>query len=93
MTNTTIWRGLQVEAETGFSRSTILRRCHAGLFPRPVALGRRSVGWPAQEVTAVNAATIRGESEADVRQLVCDLEKQRRTLFREHRRPLESGEK
>lgn len=84
MTEYTIWRGPQVEAEIGFSRSTILRRTREGLFPKPIALSRRSVGWRAQEVAAINAAVIRGASEDDIRQLVCDLEKQRTTLFREN---------
>lgn len=80
MTQYTIWRGPQVEAETGFSRSTILRRTHAALFPRPIALGRRSVGWRAQEVVAVNAAVIRGASDDELRQLVRQLEKLRKTM-------------
>lgn len=78
MTQYTIVRGPQVEAETGFSRSTILRRQHAGLFPRPIALGRRSVGWRAQEVEAINAAMIRGASEDEQRQLVRQLEDSRK---------------
>ena len=83
MTRYTIIRGPQVEAETGFSRSTILRRTHAGLFPRPIALGRRSVGWRAEEVASVNAALIRGASEDDIKRLVCELEAQRRDFARE----------
>ncbi len=83
MTEYTIWRGPRVEAEIGFSRSTILRRTREGLFPQPIALSRRSVGWRAQEVAAINAATIRGASEDEIRQLVRDLEHQRRNVFPE----------
>lgn len=80
MNETTIIRSPQVEAETGFSRSTILRRQHAGLFPRPIALGRRSVGWRAKEVAAINAAVIRGASEDEQRQLVQQLEARRKNI-------------
>ena len=80
MTQFTIVRGPQVESETGLSRSTILRRTHAGLFPRPIALGRRSVGWRAQEVAAINAAVIRGADEDELRQLVRHLEATRKTI-------------
>ena len=80
MTTTTIWRGPQVQAEIGFSRSTILRRTKQGLLPKPIALSRRSVGWLALEIAAVNAALIRGASEDDLRQLVRQLEESRKTL-------------
>jgi len=39
----------QVEAMTGFSRSTLYARIAAGEFPKPIKLGgpnSRSVGWP-----------------------------------------------
>jgi len=34
-----------VKARTGLSRSTIYLRISDGLFPKPVALGGRAVGW------------------------------------------------
>ncbi|MXX69935.1 MAG: AlpA family phage regulatory protein [Gemmatimonadales bacterium] len=34
-----------VLARTGLSRSTIYVRLDQGLFPRPVSLGARAVGW------------------------------------------------
>ena len=73
----TILRRKGVEAETGYSRSTIYLRISQGLWPRPVSLGARAVGWPAMEVDAVNAARIAGKSDEDIRALVTRLEAQR----------------
>jgi len=41
-----------VISQTGLSRSTIERRIAAGLFPKPVRLGTRSIAWRAAEVDA-----------------------------------------
>jgi predicted DNA-binding transcriptional regulator AlpA len=41
-----ILRRKQVEAETGCSRSTIYLRNSQGLWPKPVTIGPRAVGWP-----------------------------------------------
>ena len=40
----------EVLARTGLSRSTIYVRLEQGLFPRPVSLGGRAVGWIESEV-------------------------------------------
>ena len=74
---TTILRRKQVEAETGYSRSTIYLRIAQGLWPKPVALGARAVGWPACEVAALNAARISGMAEADIQNLVSRLQAKR----------------
>ena len=70
----TIVRRNVVEAETGYSRSTIYLRISQGLWPRPVTLGSRAVGWPAREVAAINAARIAGRSDPEIRSLVARLE-------------------
>ena len=70
----TILRRKQVEAETGYSRSTIYLRISQGLFVKPVSLGARAVGFPASEVAALNAARIAGKAEGDIRALVKRLE-------------------
>ena len=70
----TILRRKQVEAETGYSRSTIYLRISQGLFIKPVSLGARAVGFPAGEVSALNAARIAGKTESDIRALVAKLE-------------------
>jgi prophage regulatory protein len=73
----TIFRRKQVEQATGYSRSTIYLRISQGLWPRPVSLGPRAVGWPACEVAAVNAARIAGQSDDQIRALVGRLEQNR----------------
>ena len=40
----------EVQRRTGLSRSTIYVRLDQGLFPRPVSLGARAVGWIDSEV-------------------------------------------
>ena len=75
---TTILRRKQVEAESGYSRSTIYLRISQQLFVKPVSLGARAVGWPAHEVSALNAARIAGKSEAEIRALVAKLETSRK---------------
>ena len=56
-----ILRRKQVQALTGLSRSTLYLRIAQGVFPRPVSLGARAVGWPATEVATLNAARISGK--------------------------------
>ena len=69
-----ILRMQSVKAETGHSsHASIYTAIHAGLFTMPVAIGQRSVGWPSEEVAAINAARIAGKSEADIRALVDQL--------------------
>src|SRR5688500_13625772 len=72
-----ILRRKLVEAETGYSRSTLYLRMDQGLFTRPVKLGARAVGWPASEVAAINAARIAGKPESQIRELVALLERSR----------------
>ena len=51
-----ILRRPQVEARTGLSRSTLYQYIQDGLFPRPVSLGARAVGWLDSEVNTWIAA-------------------------------------
>jgi len=46
-----ILRCKQVQARTGLSRSTIYAHVKAGLFPGPVPLGPRAVGWVESDVS------------------------------------------
>jgi prophage regulatory protein len=39
-----------VKARTGLSRSTIYLRISQGMFPKPISLGARAVGWVDTEV-------------------------------------------
>lgn len=77
----TILRRPAVEAETGEGRSTLYERMAQGLFPRPVKMtGSRSVGWPASEVDAINAARISGVTEDEMRGLVARLMAARKSV-------------
>jgi len=67
-----------VKASTGLSRSTIYLRITQGVFPKPVSLGGRAVGWPAHEVAALNAGRIAGKPDAEIRELVAKLEAARK---------------
>ncbi len=69
-----------VKAKVGLSRSTIYLRIEQGLWPKPVKLGPRSVGWPASEVIAMNTARIAGNSDAEIRALVLRLEDARKCV-------------
>ncbi|QGX39377.1 helix-turn-helix transcriptional regulator [Permianibacter aggregans] len=74
----TIYRLPAVKIESGLSRSTLYLRIAQGLWTKPVSLGGRTVGWPACEVTTLNAARIAGESDDAIRVLVQKLEAKRK---------------
>ena len=70
-----------VKAETGHkSHASIYTAINAGLFTKPVPIGARSVGWPDDEVKAINSARIAGKSEADIKALVKRLHIKREQL-------------
>lgn len=75
----TILRLPAVKSESGYSRSTIYLRISQGLWPKQVSLGPRMVGWPSNEVSALNAARIAGKSDDEIRALVVKLETARKT--------------
>jgi prophage regulatory protein len=77
----TILRLPAVKAQTGVSRSTIYLRMSQGLWPKAIRLGARSMGWPASEVASINAARIAGQSDDEIRALVCRLESARKTFL------------
>lgn len=67
-----------VKAETGHrSHASIYNAINAGLFTKPVPIGQRSVGWPSNEVEAINTARIAGKTEAEIRDLVIRLHARR----------------
>jgi len=76
----TILRLPAVKAATGLSRSTLYLRIAQGVFTHPVSLGGRAVGWPADEVVALNAARIAGKPDAEIRELVTMLEVARKAV-------------
>ena len=70
----TILRIPTAKAQSGYSRSTIYLRIAQGLWTKPVSLGPRAVGWPANEIEALNAARISGKTDAEIRALVVKLQ-------------------
>jgi prophage regulatory protein len=74
----TILRIPAVKSESGLSRSTIYLRISQKLWTKPVSLGARAVGWPADEVAAINAARIAGKTDEEIRALVEKLEADRK---------------
>ena len=74
----TILRMPAVKIESGLSRSTIYLRVSQRLWTKPVALGARAVGWPSDEVEALNAARISGKTDDEIRDLVATLEAARK---------------
>jgi len=74
----TILRIPAVKFESGLSRSTIYLRVSQGLWTKPVSLGARAVGWPSDEVEAINTARIAGNTDDEIRVLVKRLEAARK---------------
>jgi prophage regulatory protein len=72
-----ILRFPDVQALTGFPRSTLYSRIAIGLFTKSVKISRRTAGWPSREVDALNAARIAGKSDEQIRALVRKLEAMR----------------
>ena len=76
-----IYRMPVVKSETGHrSHASIYNAIKAGLFTKPVQIGQRAVGWPSDEVLAINAARIAGRSDDEIRELVNRLHAKRLEL-------------
>lgn len=74
----TILRLPAVLRERGRSRSAHYLDIQQGFFTRPVSIGLRAVGWPADEVSTLNAARIAGRTDNEIRALVAKLEAARK---------------
>lgn len=61
----------------GLSNTSLFEQTKAGIFPPPISLGARAVGFIAHEVQAVLAARTVGKSDDEIRQIVKALIKQR----------------
>jgi len=70
-----------VKSESGLSRSTIYLRVSQGLWTKAVSLGARAVGWPSDEVDALNNARIAGNTDDEIRTLVLKLEAARKIAW------------
>ena len=68
-----IKRGKDARAQFGIASSTFYEWITRGLMPPGIALGWRSVGWPANELDAIAAARIASKTEDEIRALVQSL--------------------
>lgn len=76
-----ILRMQAVKAETGHrSHASIYSAVQAGMFTKPVQIGPRAVGWPSEEVKAINAARIAGKSVDEIKALVNRLHAKRAAM-------------
>ena len=77
-----------IMAEMGYrSHASVYGAIHAGLLTHPVPIGQRSVGLPSEEVQAVIAARIAGQTEQQLRELVNRLHAARCANFGEPFKP------
>lgn len=73
-----IWRIERCKDEAGYrSHASIYGLIRVGLWPHAVKIGERSSGWPSDEVQAINAARIAGQSDEQIRELVKQLHAKR----------------
>jgi prophage regulatory protein len=73
MSSFVIKRKPEALSQFGIKSSTFYEWINRGLMVPGVALGHRSVGFPADELDKIAAARIAGKSEDDIRSLVRDL--------------------
>ncbi len=59
-----------VQETFGVSRSSIYKLISEGLFPKPIPIGSRSVGWLANEVETIFSAKIDGKTNEEIKNLV-----------------------
>ncbi|MEI8645041.1 AlpA family phage regulatory protein [Pseudoalteromonas sp. Hal056] len=76
-----IIRRPEVLNKTGWSKSTLYNRLNEGLFPSPISLGSRTVGFVESECNKIIQAMIAGYSEQQLKDLVHDLVANRSVKF------------
>jgi prophage regulatory protein len=62
-----------VQEKFGLSRSSIYKLISDGLFPKPIPIGTRSVGWLDEEVETIFSARISGKNHDEIKSLVENL--------------------
>ena len=67
----------EVLRRKGGGRSSLYAEINSGLFPKPLKLGKRRIGWPECEVDAVLRFLLRGENQSDLKDFICVLEQKR----------------
>ncbi|WP_065978093.1 helix-turn-helix transcriptional regulator [Pseudoalteromonas lipolytica] len=68
-----IIRRTTVLENTGLSKSTLYNRLKEGVFPPPISLGARAVGWVESECEKVIQAMVAGYSEQQLKDLVQEI--------------------
>jgi prophage regulatory protein len=63
----------------GISNTSLFEQTKSGLFPPPISIGARAVGFISHEIQTVLAARSVGKSDDEIRQIVKALIKQRET--------------
>lgn len=76
---TEILRLPAVLQKRGRSRASHYGDIKEGLFTKPVLIGLRSVGWPANELAILNGARVAGATENEIRMIVKSLEAARKS--------------
>jgi prophage regulatory protein len=77
-----IWRIEACKEHSGYrSTASIYNNIRDGLWTKPVPIGLRSVGWPSNEVEAINNYRIAGASDDQIRELVKRLHAMRSELL------------
>lgn len=61
-------------------KSTLYVRINSGLFPPPISLGGRAVGWLTHEVDATIAALCSGIDDMALKELISELVNSRRAI-------------
>jgi prophage regulatory protein len=69
----TILRLPAVLKASGVSRSLIYQQISEGMWPKPIRISNRSVGWLETEVQALINARVANFDSPAIRRLVCEL--------------------
>jgi prophage regulatory protein len=77
-----IERRAEVLTTLQISTSTLYVRIKEGLWPKPISLGVRAVGWISSENNQVLSAMATGQSEFQIKLLVQSLVEKRAELFK-----------
>lgn len=73
----------EVKRETGIrAHSTIYDAVRAGLFPKPIHISQRAVGWLSDEIELLCSARAAGYGEEQIRDLVSQMNDDRITRFK-----------
>lgn len=80
-----IWRIETCKAHSGYrSTASIYNNIRNGLWTKAVPIGARSVGWPSDEVEAINNYRIAGATDEQIRELVKHLHEKRSELINQY---------